>query len=255
MPTTRRPIAAQLSPAGLFVGESHHAADFRMNARTYPFHVIAYVLAGEGCMNDTPCAAGDVVIAPRGLRYNFADTPGSPMSLYVLCLDSKKVELPKAGVITGDDLLAQQVRDILRRLLFEQTLKRPAHDMMMLGLAQQLVALLHRADPPAGGATLRARVEAYVAQMPQTFFDDAAIDAVAARLGMSRRRFTDLFKQVAGDTWHNRRRAMQLDHARRLLKGTDRTATAIAFECGFADLSSFYRAFKRAERMSPNAWR
>lgn len=251
---TQRPIAASLSAAGLFVGESHHGADFRMTPRRYPFHVVAYVLSGAGQWNDEPVAAGDVVIAPRGVRYQFTDAPGSPMSLYVLCIGFK-CDAPPAGILSGNALLADMVRDMLRRMLFEQTLQKRAADLMMVGLAQQLLALLHRAKPTSSEGTMRDAVKEYIAQMAQTFFDDADIDTVAARLRISRRRFTDLFRQLTGETWHTRRRSLQLAHARRLLRETDRTVVAVAFECGFADLSSFYRAFKRAEGVTPIGWR
>jgi AraC-like DNA-binding protein len=41
----------------------------------------------------------------------------------------------------------------------------------------------------------------------------------------------------------------------RLLKSTERTVLSVAFECGFDDLSTFYRAFKRETGVSPNHWR
>jgi AraC family L-rhamnose operon regulatory protein RhaS len=34
-----------------------------------------------------------------------------------------------------------------------------------------------------------------------------------------------------------------------------KTVLSIAFECGFEDLSTFYRAFKREVGISPNLWR
>ena len=64
-----------------------------------------------------------------------------------------------------------------------------------------------------------------------------------------------LFREVAGDTWFNTVRALRLAHARRLLRETGRSVTSICYECGFEDVSNFYRAFRAAERASPDAWR
>ena len=50
-------------------------------------------------------------------------------------------------------------------------------------------------------------------------------------------------------------RRTRVEHAKRLLEQTDRTVLSIAFECGFEDLSTFYRAFKREVDESPNHWR
>ena len=48
---------------------------------------------------------------------------------------------------------------------------------------------------------------------------------------------------------------LRVEHARRLLQQTHRTIASIAFECGFEDLSTFYRAFKREVGTSPRRWR
>jgi len=39
------------------------------------------------------------------------------------------------------------------------------------------------------------------------------------------------------------------------LRETARSVTSICYECGFEDVSDFYRAFRAAERASPDAWR
>jgi AraC family L-rhamnose operon regulatory protein RhaS len=101
----------------------------------------------------------------------------------------------------------------------------------------------------------KARVAAYARGLEQTFFEERLIDGAAERLGLSRRRFTTLFREVAGDTWFNTVRALRLVHARRLLRETGRSVTSICYECGFEDVSNFYRAFRAVERVSPGAWR
>ena len=50
-------------------------------------------------------------------------------------------------------------------------------------------------------------------------------------------------------------RQLRIDHAKKLLESTSRTVLSVAFECGFEDLSTFYRAFKRETSESPNQWR
>ena len=72
---------------------------------------------------------------------------------------------------------------------------------------------------------------------------------------MSRRRFTQLFREVTGSSWADHRTELRINYACRLLRETDRGIIAIAFESGFEDLSSFYRAFKRQTGDSPIRWR
>ena len=72
---------------------------------------------------------------------------------------------------------------------------------------------------------------------------------------MSRRRFTQLFREVTGSTWADHLADLRVGYARQLLEETDRSIVAIAFESGFEDLSSFYRAFKKRTGLAPNRWR
>ena len=99
------------------------------------------------------------------------------------------------------------------------------------------------------------RMRAYVDDLADHFFEASNLDAAAAGLGISRRRFTQLFRQVTSTSWLSYVRQLRVEHAKRLLGQTQRTVLSIAFECGFEDLSTFYRAFKREVGHSPNHWR
>ncbi|OYV05517.1 MAG: AraC family transcriptional regulator, partial [Verrucomicrobiales bacterium VVV1] len=108
-------------------------------------------------------------------------------------------------------------------------------------------------DTPRGSA--ERRVGAYVKSLEHGFFDDESLDEVARRLGLSRRAFTSHFRSVAGMSREAYLRQLRVAHACRLLDGTGRSIIGIAFECGYNDLSSFYRAFKREPRRTPASWR
>jgi AraC family transcriptional regulator, positive regulator of tynA and feaB len=81
--------------------------------------------------------------------------------------------------------------------------------------------------------------------------------ALARDLGISRRSLYEIFAR-AGSTPANFIRQIRLDHAKRdILYAQERSVslTQIAFDNGFADGSSFSRAFKDAFGLSPRAWR
>jgi len=65
----------------------------------------------------------------------------------------------------------------------------------------------------------------------------------------------ELFREVTGESWLSYLRRLRLEHARSLLRDRNRSIAAVAFESGFEDLSSFYRAFKTATGMVPHQWR
>lgn len=117
------------------------------------------------------------------------------------------------------------------------------------------------AGGPAGaysgpaGPNSASRVDAYIQSLEREFWRNETIDSVAASLGMSRRRFTQLFRDIAGESWRSRLNRLRLEHAATLLRGTRLSVWSVVFECGFADLSHFYRAFKGRFGMSPGRWR
>ena len=155
-----------------------------------------------------------------------------------------------------------EFRALIRHLLHEQTLARPGSDLMITGLAWQALGHVVRAAsgrtasrPDSSGQPTRARVTAYAAELAHTFYHRQSVDAAAAALGLSRRHFTQLFRETTGESWLEAVQRHRLAHARRLLRESDRSATSIGFECGFEDITTFYRAFKAAEGTSPLAWR
>jgi AraC family L-rhamnose operon regulatory protein RhaS len=273
--TTRQPTVVEMPAWGVFVFESHHAADFRMQVSQHQAAEVFYVLGGAGAFElegrSIPCIAGDVMIVPVNHRHRIEDNRKDPLSLYgvrihptVWQCDHEIERHLMPGRLPRDQMVSLQVRAEVRRLLFEQTCCRPGYAGMMVGLALQLLALLarsrtHSTATPApearGSSNLREAVKAYVAELNRKFFEPAKIDVIARQLGMSRRRFTELFREVTGTSWSDYLRGLRVDHSKQLLLETNRSVLSIAFESGFEDLSSFYRAFQRQEGTSPHRWR
>jgi AraC family L-rhamnose operon regulatory protein RhaS len=267
----RRPIEVALPAHGVFVLESRHAPDFRMTAEAHDFLEIFFVLAGAGEFTIDgrrhPGRRDDLVVVPAGQVHRIEDDPSAPLELYGICVAPQvlRPEPELLGRLDGGRLplgkpLAARVRADLRRLLFEQTRALPGSRLVILGLTQQLLGLLARSHPGAApldaGASWRQRaVERYLAELPHRFFEPSNLDQAAAELGMSRRRFTALFRQAAGASWSDHLTRLRIDYACQLLRDGARSIIAVAFECGFEDLSSFYRAFKRRTGQAPRAWR
>ena len=272
-PFRHRPVDVTLLPHGVFVLESRPAPGFRMASQRHDFLELFYVLDGRGTFElagrPHPCDKDEVVVVPVGCRHRIADDPARPLQLYGICVapDDRRAEpeLPRllgAGPLPVPPLVRAQVRADLRRLLYEQTLGRPGSRAWAVGQTLQLLVLLARARlgaPASAGrpsaAGLREAVGRYLAELPDHFFEPTDLDRVAADLGMSRRRFTQLFREAAGTSWSDCLARLRTDYACQLLRETTRSVSAVAFECGFEDLSSFYRAFKRRTGLPPHAWR
>ncbi len=272
---TIRPMHVSMPSWGVSVLESHHASGFHMEPSQHDFLQAYYVLEGEGVVEKNshriPLRASDVVMLRVGQPHRLADSQDNPLSLYVICVDPEVYQFdPDLSHWTPPQrfprnrLLTNQVRSILRQLIYEQTLARPGCAVMMRGLALRLLATLFRSTEatsklPAHSSSADLEslvaVEAYVHELRTSFYEKSSLNDVARQLGISRRRFTQLFRELVGSSWHDHVQSLRIEHAKRLLLDTDHDVTSIAFDCGFGDLSGFYRAFKRATGSAPQRWR
>lgn len=214
-----------------------------------------------------PLRPGDVVLVPAGVRHHIEDEGSRPLSLYALCLAAKPFSAEEAALLAFRHFPAPawsgEFRGLIRHLLHEQTLGRPGAGLMIAGLAWQALGHVVRAasgreapsPPRRPSQPALARVAAYAGDLGRTFYQRQTVDGAAAALGLSRRHFTQLFREATGESWLSAVQRHRLAHARRLLRETERSVISIGYECGFNDLSTFYRAFRSAEGRSPLAWR
>lgn len=270
---TNEPVREVIPAHGLFVLESQHGDRFRMPMRRDPFFKLIYVLKGAGELRlisrAQRLAQGTLATVPANTQHQLADAPNEPMTLLVLCIAKTVMQRLPDGFARMDgeprvlrnDGLRHEAEGLLRSLFFEQSMDRPGAATAMTGLALQLLATVARAASPeklaplpsAGGP--ESRVAAYVRELPQRFHESEKLDTVCDRLGISRRYFTRLFKKLSGKSWLQAVRELRLAHAKNLLRRSGRTIITIAFESGYEDLSTFYRAFTAAEGLAPQAWR
>jgi AraC-like DNA-binding protein len=96
------------------------------------------------------------------------------------------------------------------------------------------------------------RVKDYVAA---SFDQPITLDDIALIAGLSPNHLLRTFKQVFHQTPHQFLTAQRLEHARRLLRSTDRSVTDICLSVGFESLGSFSWLFRRHVGVSPAAYR
>lgn len=81
------------------------------------------------------------------------------------------------------------------------------------------------------------------------------VQDLAAACRLSPSHFSYLFKRTNGISPHQWLIERRLEHAKNLLRTTNRTLVDVAFAAGFADQSHFTRVFSRHVMASPLAWR
>ena len=99
------------------------------------------------------------------------------------------------------------------------------------------------------------RITAALRRIERTPQAPLTLAALAAEAGLSAFHFLRTFRQVAGLTPHQFLLRTRLHRAALLLRHRPDAITDIAYDCGFNDLSTFNRRFRRLMGVTPGAWR
>ena len=243
-----------------------------MDWRSHPFVKVVYVLKGRGTFHlgreSILFDRGDVVVVPPRMRNRIEDDPASAASLYVCCVSSSLLKFDpsivsrlQAGRVGGDGHFANRVASLLRRMILAQQRPHDLRSIAMVANAMRLIELIVQHDAektvPEDGADQSERqlLQHYIQNLQSQFFEATTIEAAAENLGIPRRSFTKLFAEQTGQSWLQYVRCLAIGHAKERLRTTDVPISSIAFECGFNDLSTFYRQFKSQVGKSPAKYR
>lgn len=87
------------------------------------------------------------------------------------------------------------------------------------------------------------------------FTKELSLDLLSREFGVSRFRLSRLFSEKFQTSFPRYINSRRLEYARELLSESDESVTNIALDAGFGSSRSFFRAFREAFHMTPNAYR
>ena len=129
-------------------------------------------------------------------------------------------------------------------------------------VARHVVVYLRRSGGQAQYSALLAAqavdsepVRDLLAWLPDHLVDDLSVPALAARLHLSERHFSRLFRAQVRTTPADHVEAVRLEAACRLLETTSATIDQIARRCGFGTPETMNRAFRRRMGTTPGEHR
>jgi AraC-like DNA-binding protein len=212
--------------------------------------------------------AGDITISDPNLPYATRAPDGFAFEFWLLPRAEVDRHLPSgraplalhlAGRDPLGDVLGSYTDAVTRQL---DALPGPAAEQMLDNLCRLVAIAAGAAAPQAveGGreAVRAARLERARRHVDRQLAEPGLTAAsVAAAAGVSVRQLHLLFEPT-GESFARYVQRRRLEEARAALAdpaGTGRTVAEIAFAWGFADLTTFYRAFRRAYGAAPGELR
>ena len=258
---------APLPPWGILIESHRHPPGFRTEPHRHRWHSLIFVVSGQGV-----CACGGVehslgpnsaIVLASMEPHQLIDRPRAPMVVFVVSFSAEVAEsnsellatLIRRPPIALPLHYAQRVRSCLRELLFEQA-SHPAH--FGLSMQQAFAAALLQLHRAAAGAprdpaalSSRDRVRMVLDYVGTHYYDHHDLAEAARMAGLSQRQFSTLCRALSGSSYVQHVNGIRLRRARELLEGSQMPVSAVAFEVGFEDLSTFYRAFRKHHGRPP----
>jgi AraC family transcriptional regulator len=208
------------------------------------------------CTHDHVC--GDQCLSIQ-LQPELVETIGGPRIFWQLGSVP-----PVAELVVAAERVAQAVRgsgapENPRRLPtpVQRGLPTPSVEEQALLFAARFVELASGVGDQPSRAPARDRRRAVRATewLDGHLHEPIDLQSAAAAAGVSAFHFLRVFSSVVGVTPHQYLLRARLRRAARLLAGSDRPVTEVAYDVGFGDLSNFVRTFHRAAGVSPRRFR
>lgn len=203
---------------------------------------------------------------PAGTTHLLVDKSRSAMTVFVINFDITFAEQQKDVLnglrsLVGPQRLPTHVWKTLslslRQMLHEQNVKPPNYDIALQSLLASVLLQLSRAalsanvqEEPVRGSS-EQRVRCVLDNVANTYYQNHSLPETAKSARMSQRRFSTLCKQISGQSFVTCLNAIRTHRAKQLLETTHLPVAAVAFQVGFEELSTFYRAFRKHFGCSP----
>lgn len=155
------------------------------------------------------------------------------------------------------DQQLNQINEIVHDLTRETEHRNPGYRVMAKGLFMQLAVALSRAysaEPTEESMDL-LRIGDAIAHIEMHYAEKVTLKELAQKSHLSQRHFSRVFQECIGRSPIDHLMHVRCQKAAELLKGTERTITDIAFDCGFSDSNYFTRCFKKTMHMTPKQYR
>ena len=266
-------VSKTMSRYGVYIDNHLHGPRHESHRHSHSFHSLYYITSGHGsCSIDARAYAlvpDTAVVLPANVRHEFVDAAGKPMTVLVIYFDKEQAQRNQEVLSIACDPLpvrfaahrAEHIRRLLRRMLHEQDHQesccgfalQTCLSSILLEFCRQYVKVSQEGMQLDNSSL--ARVRHVLDHVAERYYEAQSLSAAARMAHVSVRQFSNLCRKLVDQSFIQYVHNIRITKAGQLLWQSDMPITAVAFETGFEDLSTFYRAFKRHYRCSPKRYR
>ncbi|BBP95364.1 transcriptional regulator [Burkholderia sp. SFA1] len=203
----------------------------------------SYVLAAAGLLDGRAATTHWAWADDFARRY-----PRVRLDPNVLYIDDENITT-SAGTAAGLDCCLHVLRALAGSHAANQVARRLVVPPHRQGSQAQFI------DEPLPGRANGEKLAGLLDWLRANLQTDHSLDALAARMAMSRRNFTRRFRQTTGTTVGAWLVGQRVALAQRLLEDTDLPVDRIAQTCGFGTGATLRQQFAQTLKTSPSAYR
>lgn len=155
--------------------------------------------------------------------------------------------------IGKEEAVSHEIRKGIREIYQEWNDKKEGYPLMIKANVLRILTMLIRAyqDETKSSELLKEkksamkRLEQAFSYVNAHYCEKITLDEVAASVYMSSNYFSSYFRKVTNISFSEYVTRLRISHARELLRDTERSVMDVATECGFNNISNFYRMYKK----------
>lgn len=257
----------KMPPHGIQLELHHHEPDFLTKFHFHKYPSIMYIISGQGTCKlvdqEHDLKPDQILFINAPKAHQLIDKQGTPMTIFVVYFDPDIVGI-EAEILTGlsqqdspanlKPLDSKPIRMALRQLAFEQQNKPKAYKTAVKQALYDILIRFYRQCEIRESVTKldsNSRVQQVLDYVKLNYYRQLTLPESAKMSKLSERQFTNVCRQLTGKSFIKHLNIIRTTNAKKLLEETNMPVAGIAFEVGYEDLSTFYRAFKKEFNKSP----
>lgn len=126
---------------------------------------------------------------------------------------------------------------------------------MICAYAQALLGISLKKLTLTEQSTARSRLNKIISFCIDNVSRELSLEVLSKELFLSKSHISHLFSNHLGITFTQYINTLRINEATHLLDSTDKKISDIAFSCGFSDIRTFNRVFKKVTLLSPREYR